>query len=78
MATMDILEGDALSIIEITRALENIPHKPATPSGSGLFGPRGVRSRTEVIVSCDGTLSLIPFGLLRRSGSAQGGARTRP
>ena len=61
MATMDIFEGDAFSIIELTRALENIPYKPATLSGSGLFGPRGVRSRTVVIESRDGTLSLIPF-----------------
>ena len=27
MATMDIFEGDAFSIIELTRALENIPYK---------------------------------------------------
>ena len=33
MATMDIFEGDAFSIIELTRALENIPYKPATLSG---------------------------------------------
>ena len=59
MATMDIFEGDAFSIIELTRALENIPYKPATLSGSGLFGARGVRSRTVVIESRDGTLSLI-------------------
>ena len=39
MATMDIFEGDAFSIIELTRALENIPYKPATLSGSGIFGP---------------------------------------
>ena len=61
MPTMDIFEGDAFSIIELTRALENIPYKPATLSGSGLFGERGVRSRTVVVESRDGTLSLIPF-----------------
>jgi Phage major capsid protein E len=61
MATMDIFEGDAFSIIELTRALENIPFKPATLSASGLFGDRGVRTRTVVIESRDGTLSLIPF-----------------
>ena len=61
MATMDIFEGDAFSVIELTRALENIPFKPATLSGSGLFGERGVRTRTVVIESRDGTLSLIPF-----------------
>ena len=61
MATMDIFEGDAFSIIELTRALENIPYKPALLSGSGLYGSRGVRTRTVVIESRDGTLSLIPF-----------------
>jgi hypothetical protein len=61
MATMDIFEGDAFSVIELTRALENIPFKPATLSGSDLFSQRGVRTRTVVIESRDGTLSLIPF-----------------
>ena len=61
MATMDIFEGDAFSIIELTRALENIPFKPAILSGANLFGPRGVRARTVVIESRDGTLQLIPF-----------------
>jgi len=61
MATMDIFEGDAFTIVELTRALENIPYKPALLSGSALFSPRGVRSRTVVIESRDGTLSLIPF-----------------
>ena len=46
MATMDIFEGDAFTIIELTRALENIPFKPAILSGAGLFGARGVRART--------------------------------
>jgi len=59
MATMDIFETDAFSVIELTRALENIPFKPATLSGSGLFSDRGVRARTVVIESRDGTLSLI-------------------
>ena len=61
MATMDIFEGDAFTIIELTRALENIPYKPAILSGAGLFGSRGVRARTVMIESRDGTLSLIPF-----------------
>ena len=61
MATMDIFEGDAFTIIELTRALENIPFKPAILSGAGLFGSRGVRARTVMIESRDGTLSLIPF-----------------
>ena len=61
MATMDIFEGDAFSIIEPTCALENIPYKPATLSGSGIFGARGVRLRTVATESRDGTLSLIPF-----------------
>ena len=39
MATMDIFEGDAFTIIELTRALENIPFKPAILSGAALFSP---------------------------------------
>jgi hypothetical protein len=61
MATMDIFEGDAFTIVELTRALENIPFKPALLSGSNLFSNRGVRTRTVMIESRDGTLSLIPF-----------------
>ena len=61
MATMDIFEGDAFTIVELTRALENIPFRPALLSGSGLFSNRGVRARTVMIESRDGTLSLIPF-----------------
>jgi len=61
VATMDIFEGDAFSIIELTRALENIPFKPAILSGAGLFGSRGVRTRSVMIESRDGTLQLIPF-----------------
>ena len=34
MATMDIFEGDAFTIIELTRALENIPFRPAILSGA--------------------------------------------
>jgi hypothetical protein len=44
MATMDIIEGDAFTIVELTRALENIPYKPALPSGSNFFSPRSVRA----------------------------------
>ena len=66
MTTMDIFEGDAFTIIELTRALENIPFKPAILSGTSLVSPRGVRSRTVVIESRDGTLSLIPFDALFR------------
>ena len=38
MATMDIFEGDAFTIIELTRALENIPFRPAILSGAGRPG----------------------------------------
>ena len=45
MATMDIFEGDAFSIIELTRALENIPFKPATLSGVGPLRRRAACAR---------------------------------
>ncbi len=47
MATMDIFEGDAFTIVELTRALENIPFKPALLSGSNLFSPRGAPPKLE-------------------------------
>ena len=59
MATMDIFEADAFSVIELTRALENIPFKPALLSSSNLFSPRGVRARTVVIESRDGIQTLL-------------------
>ena len=52
MANMDIFEGDAFTIIELTRALENIPFKPAILSGAGLFGARGVRTRDGWVRQC--------------------------
>ena len=61
MATLDIFEGDAFTIIELTRALETIPYKPAILSGSNIFSSRGVRTRSVMIESRDGTLALIPF-----------------
>lgn len=61
MASLDIFEGDAFSIVELTRALDTLPYKPALLSGSGLFSHRGVRARTAMIESREGTLSLIPF-----------------
>jgi hypothetical protein len=54
MATMDIFETDAFSVIELTRALENIPFKPATLSGSGLFSDRGVRVRFRTGIAMNG------------------------
>ena len=59
---MDIFEGDAFSIIELTRALDNIPFKPATLSGSGTFrATAACAPARSSIESRDGTLSLIPF-----------------
>ena len=52
MATMDLFEGDAFSIIELTRALENIPFKPAILSGAGLFGSQQCRFKIVALALC--------------------------
>ena len=41
MATMNIFNADAFSIIKLARAQGVIPFKPAFLSGAGFFGSRG-------------------------------------
>ena len=47
MATMDIFETDAFSVIELTRALENIPFKPA-PSRAPACSPIAACARAPL------------------------------
>lgn len=59
MATMDIFNGDAFSTIEITGALNRVPHKPGFIGGLGIFDPRPIRTLSAAIESKEGTLSLV-------------------
>ena len=61
MATMDVFSGNAFSMLELTRGLEDIPYKPGLIRSLGLFAYRGIRTRQFAIESRGGVLSLIPF-----------------
>ena len=61
MASMDIFNGNAFRMWELTRGLENIPFRPGLVRSLKLFVFRGIRTRQFGIESRNGVLSLIPF-----------------
>lgn len=61
MATMDIFNQDAFSVLELTRGLESLPYRPGLVRSLGLFDFRGIRQRQFAIEMRDGVLELIPF-----------------
>lgn len=61
MASMDIFTGNAFSMWELTRGLQDIKFRPSLLRTSGLFTFRGIRTRQFGIESRGGILSLIPF-----------------
>jgi len=61
MATMDIFNQDAFSMIELTLGLEETPYKPGLIRSLGLFDFRGIRQRTFGIENRNGVLTLIDF-----------------
>ncbi|QCO18866.1 major capsid protein (plasmid) [Azospirillum brasilense] len=77
MATMDVFSGNAFSMLELTRGLEDIPYKPGLIRSLGLFTFRGIRTRQFAIESRAGVLSLIPFSERGAPGTqGKGDART--
>jgi hypothetical protein len=71
MASMDIFNGNAFGMWELTRGLEKIPYRPGLVRSLGLFVYRGIRTRQFGIESRNGVLSLIPFSE-RGAPAAQG------
>jgi len=59
MATMDIFNDNAFSVVELTGVLEKFTHQPALLGQLGLFTPRPIRGETVGIESRAGVLSLI-------------------
>ncbi len=59
MATMDIFEQDAFSMVSMTSALENSPYQPGRLGQMGLFKENPIRTETVGIEQRDGVLSLI-------------------
>jgi len=60
MAHMDIFNDDAFSTVELTGALNRVPHKPGFLGGLGIFTPKPVRTLTVSVEEQAGKLSLVP------------------
>ena len=59
MLTMDVFDGDAFTAVELTDALERIPHKPQYLGNLGIFEPRPVRTETVAVENREGKLSIV-------------------
>ncbi len=62
MATLDIFNDDAFSLVSLTKAINEQPYVPGRIGALGLFSEEGINT-TSVSVEYDGaTLSLVPAG----------------
>ncbi len=62
MATLDIFNDDAFSLVSLTKAINEQPYVPGRIGAIGLFSEEGINT-TSVSVEYDGaTLSLVPAG----------------
>lgn len=59
MATLDIFNEDAFSLIEMTAKVNKLPYVPGQVSATKLFQEAGVATRTVMVESRDGKLSLV-------------------
>ncbi len=59
MATLDIFNSDAFSMVSLTQAVNKIPYKPSLLRSSGLFTPRPITTISFGVEKKDGVLSLI-------------------
>ncbi|RFA24350.1 major capsid protein E [Alkalilimnicola ehrlichii] len=59
MATMDIFQQNAFSMVELTAAINKVPFQPSMLGSLGIFDPRPVRTTTVAVEEREGKLSLI-------------------
>ena len=59
MATMDIFNGDAFSMVSLTESLNEQEFQPSFLRNRGIFIPKRVRTETVAVESKEGVLSLI-------------------
>lgn len=59
MATLDIFNDDAFSMVELTSAVEKIDYKPQFLGSLGIFTPRPIRVEAAAIEKRESTLALI-------------------
>lgn len=60
MATMDIFNNDAFSLVSLTSALERVPYKPQLLGQLNIFTPKPIRTTTFAVENRSGLLSVIP------------------
>lgn len=61
MATLDIFNDDAFSLVSLTAAIQSAPYQPGRLEQMGLFGaPEGVSNTSVMIEFYDDVLSLVP------------------
>lgn len=56
---LDIFQSDGFSLIELTHALERVPHTPQLLGQLGIFTPKPIRTVGFSVEIKDGTVSLI-------------------
>lgn len=59
MATFDIFNSDAFSMVEMLDAIERVPYTPQYLGSLNIFTPRPVRTVTVAVEDRDGVLSII-------------------
>lgn len=59
MATMDIFNGDAFSLVSLSQAVDNTDYKPELLGSLGIFTPDPVRSKKVFVDQRDGELALV-------------------
>jgi hypothetical protein len=67
---MDVFNGDAFSVVSLTKAIQDVPHQPTRLAQLGLFSEEGISTTSLSIESVGSTISLVP--------SAARGAPGRP
>lgn len=60
MSLADVFNTDAFTLTSLTQAVNKLPFVPSRIGQLGIFGTRGVNTRTVVIEEKAGTLSLLP------------------
>lgn len=56
---LDVFQSDAFSLIELTHALERVPHVPSLLGQLGIFTPKPIRTVGFSVEIADGKVSLI-------------------
>lgn len=60
MATIDVFNGDAFSLVSLTTALERVPFKPQLLGQLGIFAPRPISTTSFAVEAYNGALNVIP------------------